>query len=70
MASALSVGGYILLILGIALILVAVITYKRKGEAEVSQSLIEVPSFKMGIVVVILGILVKIVFWQNKVKER
>lgn len=62
MLQALSIAGYIVLILGLILILVAAVTYKRKGEAEISQSLIEVPIFKIGIVLVILGLVLKLLF--------
>lgn len=62
MLQALSIAGYIVLILGLILILVAAVTYKRKGEAEISQSLIEVPIFKIGIVLVLLGLVLKLLF--------
>lgn len=62
MLQALSIAGYIVLILGLILILVAAVKYKRKGEAEISQSLIEVPIFKIGIVLVLLGLVLKLLF--------
>lgn len=62
MLQALSIAGYIVLILGLILILVAAVTYKRKGEAEISQSLIEVPIFKIGIVLGLLGLVLKLLF--------
>ncbi len=62
MLQALSVIGYTVLIVGLILILVAAVTYKRKGEAEISQSLIEVPIFKIGIVMVLLGLVLKLLF--------
>lgn len=57
-----SIGGYVCLGLGILAILIAAVTYKRKGEAEISQSLIEVPVFKIGIIVCIIGLVLKIIF--------
>lgn len=62
MLQALSIGGYGFLIVGLIMILVAAITYKRKGEAEISQSLIEVPVFKLGIVLVLIGLILKLLF--------
>lgn len=58
----LSIGGYGCLILGIMFILIASITYKRKGEAEVSQSLIELPLFRLGAALVIIGLILKLLF--------
>lgn len=58
--TALNIGGYAVLFVGIVLVIVAVLTYKRKDEAEVSQSLIEVPYFKVGIVAIIIGIIMKL----------
>lgn len=62
MLQALSIGGYGFLIIGLIMILVAAVTYKRKGEAEISQSLIEVPLFRIGIVLVLIGLLIKMLF--------
>lgn len=62
MLQALSIGGYGFLIVGLIMILIAVVTYKRKGEAEISQSLIEVPIFKLGIVLVLIGLILKLLF--------
>lgn len=59
---ALSILGYVFLVLGIVLIIVAAATYRRKGEAEISQSLIEVPIFRLGCVLVLLGLVVKLIF--------
>lgn len=57
-----SVGGYVVLIIGIISILIAAITYKRKGEAEISQSLVEIPLFKFGVLMVMLGLVMKLIF--------
>ena len=38
------------------------ITYKRKGEAEISQSLVEIPLFKFGVLMVMLGLVMKLIF--------
>lgn len=59
---ALGIGGYGFLILGIVFILIASITYKRKGEAEISQSLIEVPLFRLGVAFVVVGLILKLLF--------
>lgn len=62
MLQALSIGGYGFLIVGLIMILIAAVTYKRKDEAEISQSLIEVPVFKLGIILVLVGLILKLLF--------
>lgn len=62
MLQALSIAGYGFLLLGIIFILVAAISYKRKGEAEVSQSLIEAPLFRLGVAMILVGLVLKLIF--------
>ena len=62
MYHALSILGYVILILGIVFILVAAITYRRKEEAEISESLIEVPLFRVGVALVLIGLVLKLIF--------
>lgn len=54
--------GYVVLLLGIVFILVAATTYRRKGEAEISESLVEVPLFRAGVAFVIVGLVLKLIF--------
>lgn len=62
MLQLLSIGGYVFLLLGIISILIAFISYKRKGEAEISQSLIEIPLFRFGVAIILLGLVIKLLF--------
>ena len=58
----LNFGGYGVIIVGILLIIIAACTFRRKEEAEISQSLIEVPIFRAGVAITILGIILKLIF--------
>lgn len=62
MLQALSIAGYGFLLLGIVFILIASISYNRKGEAEISQSLIEAPLFRLGVAMILVGLVLKLIF--------
>lgn len=50
-----------LVIIGIILIVLSATLFKRKGEAEISSSITSVPTFKIGLALIIIGIIAKIV---------
>ena len=50
-----------LLIIGAILIVLGATLFRRKGEAEISASLTSVPAFRIGVIVVILGVIGKII---------
>ena len=62
MAQALSIVGYIFIILGIVMIIIAAVTDRRKGESEISQSIVKLPMFYIGAIVGIIGLIFKILF--------
>ena len=49
-----------IIIVGALLILISALTFKRKGEAELSSNITETPLFRVGAVVVIVGIVAKL----------
>lgn len=57
----LNIIGYTLIIVGIVAIIVAAVFFRRRGEVEVSQSLINLPLFKIGVAALLIGIILKIV---------
>ena len=59
--SPINIVGYVLIIAGILCIITAAFFFRRRTEVEVSQSLINLPLFKIGAVGVVIGIVVKIV---------
>lgn len=47
--------------LAIVLLVLSSFMYQRKGEAEISQSLTSLPTFKISILLMVVGILMKVV---------
>lgn len=52
---------WVTIIVGVVIILISMLTFKRKGEAELSANVIETPMFRIGAVIAIIGILIKII---------
>jgi hypothetical protein len=61
MTSALNLITWITLVVGLILIVLGMTMFRRKGEAELSQSITEVPAFILGCVVTILSVILKVV---------
>lgn len=57
----LTVVSYAIMIIGAVLVLIGAIASHRKGESEISQSLMEVPTFKIGVIALIIGVIFRIV---------
>ena len=52
---------WILIIIGAILVLASALTFKRKGEAELSANVTETPLFKIGVVMIVLGFVLMLV---------
>lgn len=51
---------YIVIILGVILVVLSFILFKRKGEAELSRSIANVPIFWVGAVAVVIGTILRL----------
>lgn len=50
-----------IIIIGAVLIVLSATLFRRKGEAEISESLTSIPAFKIGVIFVIVGFVGKII---------
>lgn len=57
----LSMLSWLPLLVGSILIVYSFVSFRRKGESEISESAVSMPQFKIGIVLIIITIIIKIV---------
>lgn len=52
---------WILLVAGAIVLVAGFVTYRRRGEAEVSGSMAGTPTFKIGAIMMIIAVIIKII---------
>ena len=57
----LNIISWVIIALSLVLILTSSFLYQRKGEAEISQSLTSLPTFRISIALMVIGVILKIV---------
>lgn len=57
----LSMLSWIPLMIGFILIVYSFVSFRRKGESEISESAVSMPQFKIGVVLVIITIILKVI---------